>query len=71
MLLISRNSEHVQVWVDVAFAEQVDVKPAGLAREHLPRHGGTNRVRSGSSLRRLSWIRLQQDFWASFARTLI
>ena len=30
MLLIPRASEHVQVWLDYVFAEQVDVKPEGL-----------------------------------------
>jgi hypothetical protein len=29
MLLISRDSEHLQVWPDDAFAEQADVKPGG------------------------------------------
>jgi hypothetical protein len=32
MLLISRDSEHVQGWPDDTFAEQVDVKPGGLER---------------------------------------
>jgi hypothetical protein len=30
MLLILRDSEHVQVWLDYVFAEQVDVKPGGF-----------------------------------------
>jgi hypothetical protein len=33
MLLNSRDSEQVQVWLDYVFAEQVDVKPGGFVAQ--------------------------------------
>ena len=43
MLLISRDSEHLQVWPDDVFAEQADVKPGG------PVVSGSNSPSEGSN----------------------
>jgi hypothetical protein len=47
MLLILRDSEHIQVWLDYVFAEQVDVKPGGFVAQSLVYRQTAN----GSSIR--------------------
>jgi hypothetical protein len=52
MLLNSRDSEHVQVWLDHVFAEQVDVKPGGFVAQSTGKQPTAVRFTAAAQIRK-------------------